>query len=251
MNNLLAFGCGVCTQLVHAWRPPDGVAATAAMLATLGIGAFCNGNMLSDSDPIRRTCSGTTPATGDDVCEADGTLGLVLPIFIPGGTTPPTTITDLYPNLNPPPFMCSVGAFDLESTGSAALPCPGGPQFLGKCFQPFLNLPTGEDFECLTTKSARAFATPTGTDGRVWNLQIKVPDLTHVPPRPAEYVKVGAVFMTSAYFRDQAVVAGGAVGCTAGPGGEDPQIGCLVTADSCSLGAAGPAAATASNQILF
>jgi hypothetical protein len=251
-QNLFATTCAgmtACTELVHAWRPPDASPASTALLAALGISAFCNGNQLADKDLVRRGCAGTSPASGDDVCEADGSLGLVLPIYIPGPTTPATALVDLYPSLSPTPFMCNPGFFGLEATGSAALPCPNGPEFLGKCFQPSLMLPDGtQTFECLTTKAARAFASPSGTDGRVWNLQIKKLDTAFTPIRPAEYVRDSSgAFMTGAYFRDQAVPA---PGCTFGPGSEDPQIGCMVNANTCSLGAAGPTAINPSNQAL-
>jgi hypothetical protein len=91
--NLFQDGCtaGSCNNqpLKHAFRRGDTSGTTDTFISLLGAPAvlnsagapqrpFCNGLENEDLDPVRRTCT-----QDEQVCEANGTLGLVLPIVIP------------------------------------------------------------------------------------------------------------------------------------------------------------------------
>src|SRR5262249_47129813 len=109
----------------HAYRLGDLSSTTDTFLTLLSAptinatsGApFCNGNEKQDKDPIRVKCS-----QNDQVCEADGTLGVVLPIVIPTYTQNPGT---LYLDRDP--------AGGLTSNGvklAAAPTCTTAPMFV-------------------------------------------------------------------------------------------------------------------------
>ena len=88
-------GCtsGACTELRHLFRRGDLSGTTDTFLALIGAPsnvlssgkvtktAMCNGLENQDIDPIRRPC-----IDGEQVCEADGSLGLLLPIVVPTTT---------------------------------------------------------------------------------------------------------------------------------------------------------------------
>jgi ABC-type phosphate transport system substrate-binding protein len=192
----------------------------------------------SDKDPIRTPCG-----TRDNVCETDGTLGLVLPIV--QGDTTIVTDSDNYPT-----HACDPGSFDLQDN-TLNLPCPGGPTFLGECFQPYYIDGTGaQNFSCFTSASAAAFGTDSGVDGRVWNLAIKKNDgQGHL----AAYLKDANLnVMQGSFFRiHQSTIANyataGTPTCTAN--NDTQQIGCLVNADPCSIGYAGREAVPTSSPL--
>ena len=133
---------------------------------------FCNGSDQDDLDPIRVSCVGSgatgvqpyvaaqTAGTDDDVvCGRDGTLGLVLPIFVPEQLTDPVggpTVTQLPPAAGSPASVDNARAFPRPTclTGSfflAAAPidpetnlqmsvCPDGvPASGGNCWWPRTN----------------------------------------------------------------------------------------------------------------
>jgi hypothetical protein len=249
-------GEGACPGIKHAWREADGAAVTAAFIALVGFGGrtipgvnpFCNSSDATtgiasasgdadyaDKDPIRIPCD-----PNDTVCERDGTLGLVLPIVLPHGGA---TMADEYP----PSTACTSCVLS-QTGGGPSLPCPnGGPLLLGRCFQPATS--TG-DAHCIANKAKKCFGDPAGSDGRSYNLPLKVPS----GPEPAKYlVDVNGHRMTGSYFRIHmnAPASYSPGGPTCQLSTDDPQIGCLVSADACSLGNAGPAALGASpNQEL-
>lgn len=69
-----------CNQLHRAFRRGDTSGTTSVFKKRTGITNFCNGKQNEDNDPIRRPCR-----ADEELCQADGTLGLVLPIFINEG----------------------------------------------------------------------------------------------------------------------------------------------------------------------
>jgi hypothetical protein len=223
----------------------------------------------TDADPIRIPCN-----PGDDVCGKKD-LGLVLPVD-PGD---PNIVLDTD---NYPTHLCSPGAFALEdpNTGPNAV-CPAGPLFLGKCFQPYyLDTLGNPAFDCISSAGFAAFGSPSGTDGRVYNLPLKKADAQF---HAAAYVlDPNRNFMTGSYFRihqnkvrsyatqcssftNQALCT--AMACTwtsstsvcgvpvCRNASDAQQIGCLVNADPCSIGYAGreavPTMTTAYNQALL
>ena len=93
--NLYHGGCTAtgCTQgIKRAFRRADLSGTTDTFLSLIGAPAivlssgkatktpFCNGLDTEDKDPIRRACDDT-----EQVCEADGSLGVVLPVLVPTG----------------------------------------------------------------------------------------------------------------------------------------------------------------------
>jgi hypothetical protein len=102
-KGLFEGGCsnsGVCsTGIGHAFRRGDLSGTTDTFLSLIGApslirsGAlvtktpFCNGLETEDRDPIRRPCT-----QQEQVCEYDGTLGLVLPIVVPTNTNEPAAL---------------------------------------------------------------------------------------------------------------------------------------------------------------
>jgi len=102
-TNLFHGGCtdsSVCPSgLRHAFRRGDLSGTTDTFLSLISAPtniltsgkvtktAFCNGLETEDRDPIRRTCDET-----EQVCEADGTLGLILPIVVPTSNLVPSGV---------------------------------------------------------------------------------------------------------------------------------------------------------------
>jgi hypothetical protein len=92
-KKLFKGGClsGNCTSIKHAYRRGDLSGTTDTFLTLLSAPAiatvpFCNGTDQQDKDPIRIPCDPT-----EQVCEYDGTLGLVLPILVPTGAQIPAS----------------------------------------------------------------------------------------------------------------------------------------------------------------
>jgi ABC-type phosphate transport system substrate-binding protein len=193
----------------------------------------------TDADPIRTPC-----ATGDQVCNSglnangtaltaiNGTLGLVLPILFPDNKVNIPTVADDYPLTN-----CSAGKFELVSSGNNHEKCPGGPNFLGSCFQPFFQANTADThhFACIAKSNAHATGTPSGLDGRAWNLPLKLNNaggLYNVDANNREMI-------FSAFRIHTTTSVSGATSPTCQLGDDTAQIGCLVNADPCSIGYAG------------
>jgi hypothetical protein len=208
--------------------------------------SFGGSSDFSDLDPIRRPCDAAI-TSADQACEADGTYGAVTVVLLPDAAG--ITATDEYPQNG-----CDAGAFNLSATGSASLACPNGPQFVGKCFMPYhadATVPGGQDFNCFSKKSAKAFGSPSGADGRVWNYGVRKADTVSNPPRFGAFVKdANGRLMTQANYRWHTSNTLGAPTCQLAD--DTSQIGCLVTADNCSIGYAGREAdQQAGNQSLL
>jgi len=178
-----------------------------------------------------QVCNSGLSSNGKALTAINGTLGLVLPILLPDhfdGFAP--LPNDVYPTT-----PCSPGKFDLVSSGNNHEKCPGGPNILGNCFQPFFqaNAADTRHFNCIAKSNAHATATPSGLDGRAWNLPLK-PDSTG----GLYWVDALGREMTASFFRIHTTTPapGGTVTCT--NNNQTDQIGCLVNADPCSLGLA-------------
>jgi hypothetical protein len=217
-----------------------------------------------DNDPIRRTCvgSGAGTAAAEDVCSHSGDLGLVLPMNdVPEETlNPPRTNTDRY---NPSPCyrarLTSVAPPEVYDALSQTrqvctrgLLCPNGDQCnaLGGCLAP---ADANGNTQCLATKLT--------APGTTISLNA-VPAVHPVGPGVAEgrafnqhlYVQVGSagkyqtdavgLAVTGAFYRIHTAHSLAPVS-DAGPSPKcqlanaNDQIGCLVAASPCSLGAAG------------
>ena len=161
---------------------PVQFAANSTVKSNGGAGDF------ADDDPIRRPALvGPNPATTatasvdlEQVAENDGTLGLVLPAFVPSaldGAIP--SATNAYPSK-----VCTTGKFDLLSPGFVPTgpvgtsPAPEGGPFSGLVFQPyFLDTsvtPNVKHYSCIAkSTNLHPFAAPTPADNRVWNLVVR------------------------------------------------------------------------------
>ena len=89
-----------CAEIKHAFRRGDTSGTTDTFLSLLSAPAitttpFCNGTEKDDLDPIRHTCSQV-----EQVCEADGKLGLVLPVVVPTGTQDKSILYNANVNAN-------------------------------------------------------------------------------------------------------------------------------------------------------
>ena len=148
--------CSVTSAARHLYRA--GAATESSLRIELGLGsaAFCNGTEKQDHDPIRRACDNK-----DEVCEKDGTLGLVLPIVVPA-----LEATGLRYGTE----HCGNGSmewFPVGPTGS----CPNdGTVWEGKC-----ALPTDEQYipGCLNrAPNQNGFDDPI-VDARTYNLEVR------------------------------------------------------------------------------
>jgi ABC-type phosphate transport system substrate-binding protein len=237
--------------------------------------AFSNGGKsdYADSDPIRTKCT-----SRDDICAADGKLGLVTVVL-------QSDVANIQPSDNYPTHICQSGAFELvdPNMGTAAF-CPAGPLFLGKCFEPYyLDSMGNHAYDCMSSAGFASFGAPSSTDGRVYNTMFKKADtLGH----PAAILKdSNQNFMTGTYYRihqNHASTTANAcsaftgtgsstdiTNCTSHPGctwntttvtctgnwptctaaSDTEEIGCLVNADPCSIGYAGREAVPSSGAL--
>ena len=228
-----------------------------------------------DQDPIRRHCVGdnfdslspgqVTPS--EQVCSADGQLGLVLAINPP----PATEVQTVFPNVS-----CDAGSFaftfSVQNSVGQGIRCPNGDETLGapaKC-----RTPQDADgkFNCLNGGGAWIDVDPAtpgiqlglaanggpsvidGTtpgltkgradvDGRVYNLILRdaaghpqnISRPTTTPGISAPTPIVGAFYRI--HSTRSLVGTGGTKTCTASDA--TTQVGCLVQASPCSLGYAG------------
>jgi hypothetical protein len=261
-----------------------------------------------DNDPIRRTCLGTfnLPLTAgaepppdcttpfspnvpgkcavysgtEQVCNKDGTLGIVLPINPPPSTS--ATSTNPYSLSNPAdptsaPKVCSRGKFIFgQAPGKASAGTPSGPSdycpngdtpfFVNRCFVPAA---TDNDSNCLNGRNnLPAFefnsTLANAIDGRVYNLtlrntpggdiaRIKRPNATTLGGAPLEAQIIGAFYRLHVSRSGRSVAHDGAssnpvpaaVFENCREENATKQIGCLVTRNQCSIGYAGREAADA------
>ena len=148
--------------------------------------AFCDGgesetilpadNVYADSgftcdgvhgDPLKTLC-----AVEEDVCDVDGSLGVVMAV-----RTPPATLAY-------PPRQCSLGKFALPNVASSGQwlassenVCPDGTKPTGGlCQLPYFDLGGGnKDFNCLNRRDSLPATLPVDPpkDGRVYNFVVR------------------------------------------------------------------------------
>jgi hypothetical protein len=229
-------------------------------------GGYAAGHVQQDLDPVRTPC-----IPSEDVCGpvpftnvaalgfAAKTLGVVLTIDVPtafyqSGATVPASATDLFN-----PVACTSGAFALAPNGYLVAPpnatatCPDGSKPIGGssnlCFAPLLRTGSTVSFNC-TANPARPASSPTTFDGRANNVILRDASggVRNQPPAGA---LTAARRVNTAYYRLH--TRGGAPGpgrpCLAATATE--LIGCMVSADPCSIGLAGSyARIPGANQML-
>lgn len=258
--------------LTHAWRRSDLSGTTDAFVNLVGFGSrkiggalnpdtglpfpgssaavnpFCNSadanggpatfggaSDYSDNDPIRVFCDGNAgdPAGGESVCEADGTLGLVLPVLLPDVSG--ITTADTYPVP-----QCGSGCA-LSQTGLGALyPCPRhGPKKGGRCYMPVIVNPDGsKNFQCWSDFSKKCPGDK-DSDGRAYNLPLHIKNGSE-----------GAFYATDSqgnpttgsFYRihmHKATTYAPSTAASCQLADDTQSIGCLVNSDPCSIGFAG------------
>jgi ABC-type phosphate transport system substrate-binding protein len=227
-----------------------------------------------DQDPIRRKCvgRGSNAAANlpfEQVCGADGTLGLVLPITIPAELTN----AERYPSLPCEPGKGFFFGPALTRPTTDPMRCPNGDATQdSQCLLPVrtdLSQPGGIAFDCInppgnvpqavfdTDGDGSSFTDSPNTDGRidvdgrVYNLVLRKPDGTIRTVLRNDPSKVGT-FQTpvaAAYYRIHTTRSLGlppahtANTCATQDDATD-QIGCLTLASPCSIGYAGKGAVT-------
>lgn len=197
-----------CTKVSHMWRRDDLSGTTDTFKSLVGISNFCNGNTLQDNDPIRRPCT-----ANEQVCQADGTLGFVLPISVAEG---------LASNVLYRSNACQPGNFAVCAADGQTLPRDAT-----------------NTFGCLNSATNNPPAT--SGDGRRFNLVTRAANCTVINdalgvPQTASFNRI--------HSSTTEVLAGDAVACKRDSA--TLQIGCLVEAAPCSLGFAGLQALTVS-----
>jgi hypothetical protein len=247
--NSCAGGSGhanTCGAIKHLYRRGDASGTTDLFKTLVGtaatgtaIAAFCNGTDQQDRDPIRRTCT-----ADEQVCDTDGKLGLLLPIFSPEVGT----ANDLVNNAK-----CKDGKFKRLAGPFNDTACcfraPDGTcktKTVGlKCIAP---LTTGLT-PCLNGNTSDDFGSnvPVGVtlDPRVYNLHVR--DNTTTGALRSYRDQTDA---TSAYYRIHTTTGG--IHHAADSGSADlcrstnntEMIGCLVQSPNsgCSVGFGGYAA---------
>jgi hypothetical protein len=250
----------------HRAPPPNTWGANA--LGTSNVSAWdVMPTQMQDNDPIRRPCLGASVGNpnrpGEEVCNLDGALGLVLPIvdssWIEGQSSNGGPALEQYPTR-----FCN-GSF-APSRAPQVYNCPprgpqkhdgecpnGDAEIAGACLVPFDSVSGRSDCVNSSSQTPTMHVRPTiHNHGRVYNLFLT--DGTIGSYRRvgfAQYPIPGSsltVDMAGAFNRIHQVetVFGPAdppgVGCQQ----IDPttQVGCFVQADPCSIGYAGDTART-------
>ena len=246
--------CGAAGTGNHR-QPPPGTWGTAPNASSATSNAWdVLPTQFQDNDPIRRTCIGTTTnnhnRAGEEVCNIDGALGLVLPMpdtdWIVKGN-----LGKQYPTNACTTFVVGKAAqvFTCPNRGAGtkhSAECPNGDSLFGTgCLTPIDTV--SNTSQCVTTKSTvaalqvRSLGSP---DGRAYNLHMRDGTTTDGTVGYLEYpipaLGTTADF-TAAYSRiHQVETLNGGSACQL----EDmtDQIGCLAQADPCSIGYAGDGA---------
>ena len=210
---------------------------------------------MQDNDPIRRPCLGgatNVPARpGEEVCNLDGALGLVLPM-VDDDFIPITNLGVQYPTNPCTSFVAGNpnNVFNCATRGAGtrrSAECANGDSLIaGLCNYPIDSV--NNTAQCVATKSTvstviERFPALTNPDGRAYNLQLlnistRQP-LSYVPyPIPSLTGTPNAtVSFAGAYNRIhqvETVLGTGAAGCRLLS--MTDQIACLAQADPCSVG---------------
>ena len=231
-------------------------------------------NEYSDQDPIRRKCVGrggnaNAALPFEQVCSADGTLGVVLPITIPAELTN----AQRFPSLPCEPGKGFFFGPSITRPTTDPMRCPNGDATQdGQCLLPVrtdATQPNGVAFDCInppnsappavfdTDGDGSQFPDAPGTDGRtdvdgrVYNLILRAPDGTIRNVTRNDPSKIGVIQtpVAAAYYRIHTTRSLGlppnhtANTCATQDDATD-QIGCLTLASPCSIGYAGKGAVT-------
>jgi hypothetical protein len=254
----------VAADGVHR-RPPPGTWGDAPDPASGSLGADVLPTSLQDNDPIRRACIGTTvnnhARSGEEVCNIDGKLGLVLPIptsdFIPkenpGLVQYPSKACNTFVLGKPTTvFTCAIRGTGTKHSGE----CPNGDAlFGGSCSVPVDSVDGTS--QCVSGKSTVASLVTRSTlgspDGRAYNAHMRdgtVVDgsVGYVEQKIPTATTTLSLDFVGGYGRIHQVETIFATGGTAPTACQlsdaTDEIGCLVQADPCSIGYAGDSGKT-------
>jgi RHS repeat-associated protein len=227
-----------------------------------------------DQDPIRRTCVGRGSNANanlpmEQVCGADGTLGVVLPIVVPSDLA----AAQLYPSLPCEPGIGFHFGPALTRPTSIPVRCPNGDASQdSQCLLPVRTDPTRADgfaFDCINPPGNRPAIVfdndgdgstftdapltdgRTDVDGRVYNLILRNPDGSILQATRPDSLRPGLVTVpiAASYYRIHSTRSlllppNHAANVCAGNTDSNDQIGCLTLASPCSIGYAGRRAVT-------
>jgi cysteine-rich repeat protein len=247
----------VAADGVHR-RPPPGTWGDNPDPGQGALGADVLPTQFQDNDPIRRTCLGGATnnhnRAGEEVCNIDGALGLVVPMVDSDWMLRLPTPLKQYPTnqcntfgfgSSPTVFTCAIRGTGTKHSGE----CPNGDQLIaGGCYVPIDTLSVaGGTSQCVATKATVAVSarTLTNPDGRHYNVQMH--DGTN-PPSPAligyaqyNIPSLGATLDFAAGYNriHQVETAVGPANVACQMVDMTDQIGCLAQADPCSIGYAG------------
>jgi hypothetical protein len=254
---LIGGACGAPGTGNHR-RPPPGTWGDNPDPSQGALGADVLPTGFQDNDPIRRSCLGNTVNNamrpGEEVCNIDGALGLVLPIAksdwmksaLPPleqySTNPCNTFAFGKPATV---FTCAIRNTGTKHSGE----CPNGDALIGGgCMVPIDSV--GNTSQCVSGKSMvaalqnRALGNP---DGRIYNTNMR--DGTVVEPLIgyAQYPVTSTTLKLdfAGYYgriHEVQTIPAGRTSCREARATD--QIACLVQADPCSIGVAGDAART-------
>ncbi len=252
--------CGAAGTGNHR-RPPVGTWGDNPDPSSAGsLAADVLPTQMQDNDPIRRPCIGTTVGNharaGEEVCNIDGALGLVLPMVDSdwmGKLSPPLK---QYPTNSCNTFLFGKPAnvFTCAVRGTAGTKhfgeCPNGDaQIGGACLIP-VDTVNGTS-QCVAGKTtvagiqSRSLGSP---DGRIYNVQMHDGTVTEPTIGYAQY-NIPALGTTvdfaGGYNRiHQVETAIGSAPVACQLVDMTDQIGCLAQADPCSIGYAGDGSKT-------
>jgi len=242
-------------------RPPPGTWGDAPDPTAGALGADVLPTSYQDNDPIRRACIGSATGNplraGEEVCNINGTLGLVVAIsdsdFIPRDNAPlvqfPTNqcsgafVAGAAPNV----FTCAIRGAGTKHNGE----CPNGDALQGGLCQVPIDAAHNTS-QCLTGKpTVSSFSSRDVhlADGRAFNLHMHDGTTAdgavgYVNQKITTATTTLSLNYTGAFGRIHAVetIPAGATGCQLSDATD--QIGCLTQADPCSIGYAGDTAKT-------
>lgn len=260
----------------HRMPPPGtyGANPPASVVGTVPAAWDVLPTSFQDNDPIRRTCIGNTTGqpfkSGEEVCNTDGKLGVVLAIpasdFIPTTGTgvvqyPTNTCSGTYLEGNAPRILNCAPKGTTVHTGE----CPNADDlFAGdQCAVPVDTV--NNTSQCLNPKSPAASISPRNLgayDGRVHNLAMMDGDMNNgtisfiketiqngktTPPNVDFFGGMGRIHSVQTIF-DNTLNGGNPpnVGCQLIDATD--QINCLAQADPCSIGYAGDGGKTWSER---
>jgi hypothetical protein len=243
----------VANDGVHR-RPPPGTWGDNPDPSQGALGADVLPTQFQDNDPIRRTCLGGSTnnhnRVGEEVCNLDGALGLVVPMVDSDWMTRLPTPLKQYPTNTCTTFLLGkpVNVFTCAIRGSGTHhsgECPNGDALIaGGCMVPVDSV--NSTSQCVASKATvaalqnRTLGSP---DGRHYNVQMRDGTVAEPTIGFAQYSipSLGtSVDFAAGYNRiheAETTVGPSVVACQMVD--MTDQIGCLAQADPCSIGYAG------------